>query len=401
MSQVVAKPVGTISRIGNAVFIRSMNDFPPAVGGVITLQANTNYFIVGVGLTTANRFAWVGNVAMTGLWTIGPAQLTYTGTGNMFSTTTGSLDAFRCVFNCPNGNFFFQQSVSPFPFWGLKMSGVLVENCQNLAEIDGGATAIDDGACFSCVNGFILRTVGNFTHSLRQFNLVDVSGTGIDFTNSTWDVVEHRDVIIGTTTAATGISGLPNSGNINVGQQGAINSCEFKTGVTPLAGISEDNNRWNFVDNLGVPDTAPRALDNLTGNTLATVIVTQGAFVPVASNVAWTAVDFAQFSQGAINTSQINYTGEIQRRIAVDVSFTARSAAGSPLSRWQLYKNGSPVSGAAINLELQTGIDNSATIVWTGVADPTDQIELYVANLDGTQDIILLESTQRIIAFAA
>lgn len=385
----------SVPNIGQRVFVRTMDDFPDPVNGVITLEIDTNYFIVGVGLLTPDRFQWTGGtVSMTGLWTVGKSQLTYTGTGNMFTALNAALDISRINMNCPNGNFFFNQSVPPNPFNGLKASGVIVQICQTIVEIDGGAATIDDGACFSCVNGFDLKTSVPFAFSLRQFNVVDLAGgVALNLNSSVWDVFEVRDFIINSSTGGVGLQGLPNSGNVPVGRIATYETSEFGSTLTPLSGISIDDIRWNFTDNVGIPNTSQRALNNIQNNAILTAL-TQNVPAPVVG--AWTLINFSQFSQGAANTSQLVYTGERPAQFNLDITVTLLADTATPLIQVDAYLNGSPVAGATTKIESSSISNETGGLIWSGELVQDDVFEIFLTNLDNDDDVALTDGTTRL-----
>ena len=406
MTSLVARPVTLPNRVGQRVTVRTMNDFPAPSAGVITLAPDTQYNVVGIGLTTPDRFECTGSVSITGLWTFGDItnpQLTYTGTGTMFTVSEGSFDISNINLNCPNGTFLDVNS--PSVVAGFKFSNAFIVACQKLGTLQNlDSIDVADNASFSTGDGWTININSpQATLSIRQFGFIGLANgaIGVDLGNSVLRTAEFRDCIFDPVPAATpiGISGLPNSGNIAAGNLASVSSCEFRTGVVALSGITEDDTRWNFVDNVGVPDTAVRALNNIVGNAVETVITTSGVFVPVAGT--WTLIDNSQVIQGAAATSQLQNQSEFPRRFALDVSITLRSAAATPRCRVQVYSNGSPLPGAAVTIETSSTEEQSGSITWSGVGTINELFELYLANFDTTDNITMVEATTRLIAFAS
>ncbi len=380
----------------NLKVITKMEDFPAPDGDIIRLTRNTNYWVIVNGLVTANRFEWEGGtVAFTGLYSVGATQITYTGNADMFTAINGGLDGFRMVVDCPNGNFFRSSSSPPNPFTGLKLTAWNVISCKTLADVDNGGLTVVDGACLSCSNGFLLRGANEFAFSLRQFNFVDVQGgSAVNLGTSVWSTFEIRDMIVNTQTAATGISGLTNSGNIAVGRLATVKDSEIGSGVTGLSGITNDDVRWFFRDNNGpgVENTFIRARLVLTANATNTVIAAANTPVPIVGN--WTISDNSQIVAGASN-SQFQYVGERPLQLAIDVSVTLRAITGSPPFRVTIFKNGSALTGASVVLEPSTAVDLPGSIPWLESTVQNDLYEVYVENLQDATDVLVTDGVIR------
>ncbi len=195
MTSLAARPVTPPNRFAQRVIVRTMNDFPPAVAGVITLEPNVQYNIVGVGITTANRFQCTGSVAIEGLWTFGVPQLIYTGTATMFTIIDGSFDVSNIFLDCASGTFLDMNS--PTVFSGFKSSNVLINDCVKLGTIQNvqSVDAADNG-CLQMNDGWTFNIPGGLgVLSIRQFNFGQMANgaTAIDIGSSLLRTVELRD----------------------------------------------------------------------------------------------------------------------------------------------------------------------------------------------------------------
>lgn len=404
MTAITAKPVTAPNRFGQRVLVRTMNDFPAPVAGVITLEPDVQYNILGIGIVTSDRFVCNGSVAIEGLWTFGDItnpQITYTGTGTMFTITDGSFDISNIFLSCPNGTFLDMDS--PTAFTGFKYSNTQLGACQKLGTLrnqqsidaaDNGTLQMADGWTID-INSPIA------TLSLRQFGFVNMENgaVGVDLGNSVLQTAELRDCLFNPAPAAavTGISGLPNSGNIAPGNFASVASCEFQSGVTPLAGITTDDVRWNFNDNVGLENTSQRALNNIQDNAVPTDLVLN---IAVAAEGTWTLVNNSQFQQGAADTSQIEYIGERPLQFALDATITLLGDTATPLVQVDFYLNGSPVPGATTKIEVSTATNLTGTIVWLGELVQNDILEIFLTNLDDSTDVTLTDGTVRLVALS-
>ena len=130
----INNPVQFAIALDNVVVIEKMEDFPAAVGWVITLESKL--YQINANLSTANRFTIPssGNVYLVG--TGGTrATITYTGSDSMFTGTDFSFLLFKeTTMLCPNGSLFNIQPSTP-------QDGVLIfinqtiSNCSSLGTI--------------------------------------------------------------------------------------------------------------------------------------------------------------------------------------------------------------------------------------------------------------------------
>ena len=320
----------------------------------------------------------------------------------MFTIIDGSFDVSNIFLDCASGTFLDMNS--PTVFSGFKYSNVLINDCVKLGTIQNvqSVDAADNG-CLQMNDGWTFNIPGGLgVLSIRQFNFGQMANgaTAIDIGSSLLRTVELRDCTFEAQVAAavTGVSGLANSANIAAGNFASVASCEFGPGVTPLVGLTTDDVRWNFNDNVGLQNTSQRALNNINNNATPTVIAATGVAVPVAGT--WTLVNNSQFIQGAANTSQIQYIGERPLQFALDVSNTLLAVAASPLCRVSAYINGSPVAGADIVIETSDITNQTGSITWLGQLVQNDIVELFLTNEDNTNDIIYTDGTLRLVALS-
>lgn len=386
---------------GNIVVVDQMSDFPAPVGGVITLVPDTQYWITGVGLTTTDRFVCNGNCIIKGLWTFGAVQISYTGGASMFTVNNGSFDIKDMWFDCPTGTFLTHNG-TPAGLDSVLMNGIVLQSAAKVATLTNTfAVDLSDNAFLAINNGFeVLGTSTNIV-SLRQVNMADLlSGAiGLDLNTTVVRTVELRDVVFGAVSGgpATGISGLASSGNILTGNVATVDSCEFDVAnnVTPLVNITSDDIRWDFDKNSGVDNTVIRGLNTIENNSTVTPL-TQN--VPAPLEGTWTLQALsAQVETGPGGKSQLRYVGERPIIAVVGFSITLRANSGSPACRIYLYKNGSPLTGASVVIEPETGVDKIASLPWIDRMEQNDTYEIYAENLDNNNDIILLDGIMRIL----
>lgn len=385
--------------------VERMADFPAPSGGQIELDPDVFWHITGVGLTTDTPFICNGNLYMGGLWQIGPAQITYTGTGDMFTVNDGSFELSLINISSPTARTFNMNNTNPTVFRQLALNNTTVQACDVYANCLNTFISASDNGVGVCNNG--ITTNVSFPSpaagiSLRQFGFQQMQDgcVAINLNNSTLAVVEFTDIFFGQASGTgTGLSGLASSGNIVPGQVGSMRNSEFilvgGTSITPLANITTDDIRWFFRDNANLPDTFIRALNTISNNATNTVIAAVNTPVPIAGT--WTIQNNSQFVQGAAGTSQLQYVGERDLQMALDVSITLRAITGSPPFRVTIHKNGSPIPGASVVLEPSTAVDLPGSIPWLEPLEQNDIIEVYVENLIDATDVLMTDGVMRVL----
>ena len=128
------------------VIVADIDDFPTPVGGVITLEDDTDYFIAN-NITTTNRF--VIGIAAT---LRGPAsqivKLEYTGTGTMLTGTNPNFRCDRVTLSAPNGKLLDISS----PGGGIfQMIETTVESCVDVGDITSMFLVRMKGVAFQAI----------------------------------------------------------------------------------------------------------------------------------------------------------------------------------------------------------------------------------------------------------
>lgn len=136
------------------VYVSSESDFPTAVSGVITLEVNTKYVIIG-NITTANRFVIpdAGGVTIEG-YSLGASSLTSTNVGNMFtSITLSSFFSFTNILvSCPSGTLFNLDGNKDRSSRVVIFSSAFT-NCSALGTVTNIGYTHELGAYFDCGTG--------------------------------------------------------------------------------------------------------------------------------------------------------------------------------------------------------------------------------------------------------
>lgn len=232
---------GSSSNPSNLVLVESLSDLPESVAGVITLQDDTIYQIIGTVDISTNRLITGSNTTIKGN---SPSVDT------LVSSTTGALitsnDNFRLIevgFSANSGTIF-----------DLNGSGSEICLCIGVRFFgNGGLGSVDQYDLFEINIGlFVGFTTGlTFTGANGSLILIDteffqVSGTptSLDLDSATFGLVRLLGCSFTSVTGGTSLNIAPNGGNLDNNRIGSITACNFVGDGTNATGYSPLDEEW-------------------------------------------------------------------------------------------------------------------------------------------------------------
>ena len=382
--------VGTPTRL---VVVNSVDDFPAAVAGVITLADNTTYWL-GENFNAGDIEFVLGDFTVLRGIDVESGNLRSDTTGTMFTAVNKNWLIQDLTIRCPNGTVWDVTVDDEF----IQLDKVQVSSCQALGTFNsttGGVMVVQEFIATSIVDGFDFQGSWN----ILQISLgsdVQFSGTFIDLGTATFNSIGLATLSVFLVSAGSKfLSGLANSGNINAGGIARVTNCVINNsgGGTILTGISPDDVRWRFLFNSGIRDTRPDALTAFAGGAATTTI--SAAATPVKVVGTYTEDHVSQFTTDA--SGRATFVGEAQQRIPMDAIVNCKMAAGggSDLKVW-LAVNGVVVGiGRPIN-GVTTSKPAAGNIMWQHNFTTGDYVEIWVENTTDTNDIIVTDAILRI-----
>ena len=381
----------------NTVIVSDITDFPDPVGGVITLEDDTNYILVQP-ITTSNRFVCGANGTITANNPFSPF-FTYTGSDTFFTGTEVNF-AFRLVaLNCPNATLF--DFSSPLSASTIGMDTVTVISCDTVGFIDDlRSFNVTNVGVFSANQGLVVAGTTNwsvFSATKLRIESSNATFVGIDFATSLHQAVELPDLILRAPVGAVGISGLSSSGNMVTGDIATVNNGEFSGGITPLSGITNSDVRWDFSGNSGIADSRTDSIIGLVDNSLATNITsssTDGSNA-VKVNGVWTDEGSSRFS--ADSTGRITYIGERGTVSPLDATLNVEMDSGSnDTIAAYLVVNDVVIRASEGKATVSSSQPGTIVCQWQYTFSEGDYLELWLENQTDTTDIVALSGALRV-----
>ena len=372
----------------NVVYVRVKDDLPAAVTGVITLLANTTYFIFGYIDLTGDRIVCSANTCILGT-SSETSSLSSTGlTGNplIFTEYTLPMRHISIVgaeIGCDINSTDVGTDVA-IDWYGVNFNACAISvKCGdvsnfifNVGAILGGGKILFEGVVGSAViNSSIFVGIGAVGEKL-----IEVAATA-EFTRR-FRATYSAFVAFGSSIA------IDFSASATVLNEGYIlDTCNFSGGAPYLAGVTSTDNKALFVNNVGIDNSSDITQYYMSANATATVITTAGVGVK-AAGVTTSGSLTSKFTNTA---NRATYDGALTRFFKVSATLSVESGNNNQVGVY-ISKNGvllgesgvygtTSGTGRAENIFVQTLVSLTAT----------DYIEIWVENATGTQNITVTD----------
>ena len=382
----------SVATPSNIVVINKEEDFPEAVGGIITLEDNKHY-ILGADVSTANRFVLGANNRFS--WGELSPTLTYTGTGAMFTGTDVSCEFDSCRLSSPNASQTWSiTDVTPNVNVAVIRSVTVVSTPKigTFTNLRGEVFSLLDSP--DCDDGISISGAGGSVLSVDKTLLVSTSTSfvGVDLSTSVFPTIEIANLVVVAPSGAVGVSGAANSANLPAGVLGQIINCEFLGGCSALSGITRTDVRWMLADNTGIADSTKVVDTYLTVSRTVTITVA-GTFYPVNGS-DWTSDLAERFTVDSAGL--ITYISERDDNFLILGTATVEKlGGGSDEVAIRIAINGT----AAAKTENSTQNNNPTSVPCNGIFRLTngDTVQLYVTNVDNAVNVVVSRANLNII----
>lgn len=374
------------------VVVSQESDFPDAIGGVITLDNNTDYLIVD-DITTANRFM-TGNPTTIRAASSQMVQLTYSGPDAMFTGIDPSVKFINITISCPNGDVFDMTSTGAPST--VQMVESNVQECETLGTISGAFITRFTAVAFENVKTNGLTLTGE-----QQIFIIDTAvaflgaGVLVDFADSEFQSISVSNLTVPVSASGTYIlSGLADSGNIVVGGIATVTNNKIFGDAETIQNISINDVRWEFFFNNAIQDSLSDGLIHITGSAIDTAISVIDTPV-IVDNVDWTISEVSRFTHNG--AGRLTYIGEKNFKGPIDLTVTLLASAGGDkqLSSY-IAINGVVIEATGQQVTASSSKASASAAIWQHNFEPNDYIEVFVENNSGTDDIIVQQAVLRV-----
>jgi len=411
------------------------SDFPAAVGGVITLAANTTYFIRGnVQCTNLLSITNTG-VALVG-WDRDKDGLEYTGAagaGDFITITDVSCEIQNLKLSSTNstgGDVLIRAANFNYGAFNdgrdkvLTISSCQFRNCFDVHHIEGFDLVDIFNTLFWYVEattiGCQFKNVSKLQISsceyVRWFDetsiptpsgyattpLIDLlangAGNGFGAVNINGGIIHPQQTQIGVnidTSATIGFGTLSSSALINVGlTTGKVFAPEIPVVLLPDYSQTATYN-LDVYSNQGIINSTSGVVMTVSGNTTNTALT---AATPVPIDTGTLALNRASVRYTVSTGGRCTYNGTKQVYVSIHGSIAyQKQGGGTDAYVFSVYKNGVLLAGSEVDVDSGGATaDGVAALTYGTLMNQNDYIEVYVEN-PGSSDDMLIKNLQLVI----
>lgn len=380
------------------VIVNQLSDFPAAVTGVITLAAETDYFLTN-DITTSDRFnVSAGNIVVRATDS-SIVTFEYTGTGDMFTGVDASFRLGRITLVALTGrcwNLSDSTGGSIFQFIDGTISG-----CDKIGIIKGpsagfGAVQITNVAAFGVITDGIefTGTIGAFIAFTDIAVMVNV-GSFLNLGTATFGSFSVDDSLVDLIGAGSFfMSGATGSANILSGGLGVVLNSRVRGPGTALSGITPDDDRWRFLLNDEIRDSRTDGLLSLQGNATETVISGSSSDGSNAVLVAGTWAVESTSQMTGTTAGRLTHTGGKDARLPINAALSVEPVSGGATQiNAYISIDGVIDVSSRQKATAASGSPNTIPISWQNTFPDNGFVEIFVENTVNSVNILVSSAT--------
>jgi len=375
------------------VIVNQLSDFPSAISGVITLKAETDYFLTN-DITTSDRFnVSAGNIVIRAADS-SIVAFTYTGTGDFFTGQNATFRVGRITLIALTGRVFNlsdDTGLSLFQFIDGSIRG-----CDKVGLFAGPGSGyganqwnnvgvfgvITDGLEFTGTHGAFLSfgNIGVMTNVGALFNL----GTA---TFGSFNVDDSLVSLVGA--GSFFLTGSTGSANILVNGLGTILNTREQGPGTLLSNITPDDDRWRFLLNDDIRDSRIDGLLSLQGNATETIISASSSDGSNAVLVAGTWVVEGASQMTGTTAGRLTHTGGKDARLPINATLTVEPASGGSIKiNAYICVDGVIQTGSRGSTTTSAGNAQEISLPWQNTYPNNGFTEIFLENTASTVNIL-------------
>ena len=261
----------------NLTFVKVKSDFPSAVGGVITLEANRTYFITSVVDLLGDRLVCGANTTLIG----GSSE-------NCRIKSTGLVTALiTSVYSLPIRNITIEAALAlnldgDGTTTALDWFGVNFTDCAVIGTVKDYTNFIMSDSAFLNSGGMTLDgTIGSIAFSSSLFDC-NASNTAF-IIPATANITRRFRIIYSSFIVLSGETGINVSASATISDERYIlDTVNFSGGGTYLSGVGVASNKALFINCVGITNSAVNGQIYMQGNATATTVSVTNTFYKVA-----------------------------------------------------------------------------------------------------------------------
>jgi len=369
------------SSSASGVFVKSVEDFPEAVGGVISLADDATYFLLNdVDLLGARIVGGRNSVLIGG----SSENCVLSSTGLDSGTALVSSEfSLPCRFMAFSHGTALGLDAGANPDQAIDWFGVNFLNCATIGTIKNFSNVILTSCAWLNSSGMTFGgTIG--TVSLDKCLLQSFDGGDAITVPATAELTRRFRVIYSAVVTGSGSIGINVSGSATIPVESYIlDTINFSGAGTATSGVAYDDNKALWVNCVGVNNSSSAGHMYMQNNATATTIGATGTPVKVAG----TTVVGPTTEKFTHTANRLTYAGAIQRRFRVSVVSSFSAGSNNEVGTY-IAKNGSVVDDSETYATANSAgrLENVIAQTVVDLAE-NDYVEVFVENNTAATDI--------------
>lgn len=361
-------------------WIQEKSDFPDSVGGVITLEDNMTYNIIGTIDLLGDRLVCGQNTVILGSSSEN-SRLKSTSLVSALITSNYSLPIRNITIEADLALDLNGDGITTAIDW----NGVNFTDCAVIGTISNYTNVIILNSAFLNSGGLTIDgTIGTFGVSGCLFNCN--TGNTVFIFPATLTITRRIRIIYSSFIILAGETGLNLSASATISPEMYIlDSINFSGGGTYLAGINHTSDIALFINCIGITNTSASGQLTMQANATTTTVSNTNTFYKVAGTTT-AASDNVKFSH---SNNRLTYTGIVPRRFHL-TTVLSFSSGNNNVCEFGYYDSilGSVQSSSRVKTTANTaGRAENITLITVLEMTQGRYVEIHCANTTGTNNI--------------
>lgn len=323
----------------------------------------------------------------------GESEIESTATSPLFTATNGTIRLRDMLIDCPSADVFDFSGNGTVS--SLICDGVIFSGCEYIGQNISGAVATSFNRCV-----IVSATLGGMTFSTNNSQLIFLgnacglqsgflgwNGNLLDLNGGTFDLINISSNRVFPGSGDTFLTGAASGANVNVGGAAELVNNIFIGAGNSVTTITGQDDNWLFDGNAfndSVRNTRNVADAYLTAS--ETVTINTAGVYELINGSNWSSDVAAHFT--VTSGGLITYTGQKDIDVLIIITATIEKVGGgSDQICLRVGLNGTTQSKTTSCTQNTTPTNVTSQGVFT--LSQNDTIRPYVANLDGTANVIV------------
>lgn len=369
-------------------FVSELSDFPEPINGVIILPDLNSYYITSEVNLDGNRLQSSSGTAL-----LGPSSET----ARISSTLGSGVPLISGIHSLSLRNLSLevnsianhidldgsQNSLAAIDWMGTNFYGGKVGRIKQFTNI-----ILQGGAFFDLRDGITIEgTIGTVAFEGSLFNSISPGGTYLTIPSGT-TISRRFRTMYSSLIVASGATGINFASGASVPTESYfLDTVNFAGAGDYIAGVDYNDNKANFSNCRGIPNSNSIGQYYISDNAVATTISnTTDFFKGTASTISGPYIQ--KFTDG---NNRLTYDGLIQRTFLVEATVSV-SGTSNNVVKFRIAKNGTTITASQVSTTLPAA-GRSENVAIQAIVEMAfgDYVEIFVRNTTGANDVTLTD----------